>query len=194
MKVNLTISIPVWLDRLFACPLLLYRLWKYGFPFRRIPLGDGLFTILEPQDYYLAGNFHWVAKKNRQCIYVYRFINSPGRKTKMVLLHRMIMNSAGRLLVDHKNGDTLDNRRANLRLATRAQNAWNTRRDKSKTSSQFIGVTFDKNRGLWAPRIRYQGKRIYLGRFKNEIDAARAYDEAARKYHGEFALLNFSDR
>jgi hypothetical protein len=79
----------------------------------------------------------------------------------------------------------------NLRVATRRQNTCNRRKTKSKTSSQYIGVYFDKYSQLWAAKIKYMDKTIWLGRFKSEIDAARAYDRAAIKYHGEFARLNF---
>lgn len=96
------------------------------------------------------------------------------------------------LLVDHKNGDALDNRRDNLRLATYAQNAYNKKKTRTKTSSRFIGVCFSKKTGKWTAYLRFQGKRIWLGQFDNEIDAAKAHDRAAIKYHGEFARLNLA--
>jgi hypothetical protein len=167
-----------------------YRQWRFGYPFRKIPLGQGLFSLVDPQDYYQFNMFNWFFGGNGKGFYAFRnVITGPG-KTKMVSMHREIMDFPKGLLVDHRNGVTLDNRRANLRPATHAQNACNKRNDKSKTTSRFNGVTFDKDRGLWAPRIRAKGKRLFLGRFKNEIDAARAYDQAAIKYHGEFARLN----
>jgi len=193
MTTNLTIKIPVWLDKILVWPLLLYRLLKDGFAWRKIPLGDGLFALVSPPDYYLLSNFHWIAKKHRRCTYACRFSNQPDSKTKMIMMHREIMNPPKRLVVDHKNGLTLDNRRPNLRFATRTQNAWNTRKDKSKTTSRFYGVTFDKARRLWATTIRCNGKKTFLGRFKIETDAALAYDAAARKFRGEFAVLNFPD-
>ncbi len=93
---------------------------------------------------------------------------------------------------DHINTDSLDNRRANLRLATHSQNSCNSRRDKSKTLSRFRGVSFSKRKGKWFAAIRINGKKTWLGYFNDEEDAARAYDHAARKYHGEFAMLNFT--
>jgi hypothetical protein len=102
------------------------------------------------------------------------------------------MNPPPGLLVDHRNCNSLDNRRANLRLATHQENMRN-RRKRKNTSSRFIGVTFDKQRGKWLARIIYQGKRIFLGRFDTEIEAARAYDAAVKKYHIEFARLNFPE-
>jgi hypothetical protein len=101
------------------------------------------------------------------------------------------MNPPEGILVDHQNSNPLDNRRANLRLATHAQNMHNRQKIQKKTSSRFVGVCFEKQKQRWIVYITNLRKRIYLGRFKNEIDAARAYDRAALKYFGEFARLNF---
>jgi hypothetical protein len=115
----------------------------------------------------------------------------PG-KTRIEYLHRVIMEPAKGLLVDHRNRNPFDNRRDNLRIATHSENSCNQPKRKN-TSSQYGGVTRDKRCGRWEAVIVDQGKRIRLGRFDNEEDAARAYDAAAKKYHGEFARLNFPD-
>jgi hypothetical protein len=194
MSAQLTIPIPAWLDFVFATPLLLYRLLRYGYPFRRICLGDGEFAILDPKDYYLYNCFKWSAcGPNDDSLYAARILRKTefGR-IKYMYLHREIMNPPKGLLVDHRNGDSLDNRRANLRLATHSQNTQNRGKWRIKTSSRFVGVSFDKEYELWRAYIRYQEKRIHLGRFDSETDAAKAYDAAAKKYFGEFAHLNFS--
>jgi hypothetical protein len=102
------------------------------------------------------------------------------------------MDAPKGLLVDHRNLNGLDNRRSNLRLATHGENNQNKRKRKG-ASSRYIGVSFEKRIKKWSARIMYKGKAIWLGNFKNEIDAALAYDKAARKYYGEFARLNFPE-
>ncbi|MGA2171760.1 MAG: AP2 domain-containing protein [Sedimentisphaerales bacterium] len=184
------VKVPNWLDTIFAWPVMVYRLWKYGYAYRRIYLGEGRFTIVEPRDFYWLNYFHWTLDGKGKNIYAVRnFIPAVG-KIRTARMHREIMNFPEGLLVDHRNLNSLDNRRANLRLATKAQNMQN-RGKRKNTASRFIGVTLDKSAGKWNVRIKSDGKKIYLGRFDNEIDAARAYDEAARKYHKDFARLNF---
>jgi len=106
-------------------------------------------------------------------------------------MHREIMGSPKGLLVDHRNLNRLDNRRENLRTATHSQNMQNRVKIRVKTTSQFIGVHWDPVERKWRAQISHQKKHLYLGRFQNEIDAAKAYDRAAIKYHTEFARLNF---
>ena len=193
MSTKLIVTIPVWLDRVCVWPLLIYRLLRYGWPFRKIPLGEGLFTIVDPALFYWLNNYHWSARRNSNCIYAVRFLNDPGKKPKIISMHREIMNPRKGLLVDHRNRDSLDNRRDNLRIATHSQNQFNKAKTSEKTSSRFIGVYLEKRSGLWVTKISHHGKSIWLGRFKSELAAARAYDTAARKYHKEFARLNFPD-
>jgi hypothetical protein len=192
MKVNITIWIPKWLERVLVWPVLLYRYCRFGYTYRRIYLGEGYWTILDQADYYRLRNFRWVVQggESGENLYAFRFKFVGPNETTMLSMHREIMNPTDGRLVDHRNCVSLDNRRSNLRLATRAENVQN-RRKKKNTSSRFIGVDFSRPESKWRSRISYQGKRIMLGRFDSEIDAARAYDEAAKKYYGEFARLNF---
>ena len=188
----INVTMPNWLDLIFAWPVMVYRKWKFGYSFRRIYLSEGLWTILDQQDYYRFAAFKWEISGNDNKFYAVRNIMADSSRTTSVRLHRLIMDCPSHLVVDHINGDSLDNRRANLRLATQSQNCCNKKKRKN-TSSIFMGVCFEKAKNKWCARIRHSGKRIFLGRFDSEIDAAKAYDQAAKKYHGEFARLNFTE-
>ncbi|MGA2173235.1 MAG: HNH endonuclease [Sedimentisphaerales bacterium] len=190
---SITIKVPNWLDRLFVWPILLYRLCKFGYAFRRIYLGEGNWAILDKQDYYRLGNYKWYVNGNGFKFYAFRnIILGPG-KTRMLSMHRDVMGFPKGMLVDHRNHDTLDNRRENLRLATHSQNTCNKQDKRKGCSSQYRGVSFDRKRKYWNVQVVREGEMVYFGRYKDEVEAAKAYDEAAKKYHGEFARLNFPD-
>ncbi|MGA2323963.1 MAG: AP2 domain-containing protein [Sedimentisphaerales bacterium] len=192
MKLNLTIRIFNCLDFIFTCPLLTCRLLRYGYTFRKIYLGLGCFTIVEPRDYYLIRHFKWFVHGNGSNLYAARSALTNDLRSRIIFLHRQIMDPPAGLVVDHRNCDSLDNRRANLRVVTQAINMRN-RRKRKNTSSRYIGVHFDKQRNKWSVHIRHNGHKIWLGRFDDESAAARAYDAAAKKYYGEFARLNFPE-
>ena len=184
-------KIPVLLDLCFVWPFLLLRLITFGHLYRKIPLGEGRFTIVDPLRFYELNKFHWTIDGRDDCIYAVRHVVFADRGSRTLRMHREIMKAAPGVMIDHRNINTLDNRIANLRPATRAQNMHNRRKVRRKTTSPFIGVHLEKDRNLFRVNISHRGKKLYIGRFANEIDAARAYDRAALKYHGEFARLNF---
>jgi hypothetical protein len=186
------ITIQNWLDFIIACPLLTCRLLRYGYTFRKIDLGESYFTIVEPRDYYQIRRFKWCVWGNGSKFYAVRIMVTGPGKTKVMYLHRQILNAPKGVLVDHRNRDPLDNRRENLRFATQSENMQNRGKRKNGTS-KFIGVWFVKVKGKWESRITHKGKLIYIGSFDSEIAAAKAYDAAAKKYHGEFARLNFPE-
>jgi len=188
---SIQIKIPIVLDLCFAWPVLLYRLARYGYPYRKIPLGEGRFAIVDPLIFYSLNKFHWTIEGREDCIYAVRNVVTNSRHSKTVRKHREIMKAEPGVLIDHRNVNPLDNRIANLRPATLAQNMHNRRKIRRKTSSRFIGPCLEKESNLFRVNLMHEGKRIYVGRFANEIDAARAYDRAALKHHGELARLNF---
>lgn len=131
---------------------------------------------------------------------VYKWYNfKEGVYNGYIYMARMIMNAPNWLLVDHRDGNTFDNRKSNLRLCTSSQNQYNQRKQKRKTSSQYKGVNFYSCTSKWRARIGLKdmfgrGYRKHLGFFTLEEAAARAYDEAARFYFKEFARLNFPNK
>lgn len=155
-----------------------------------ITLPNNRKTLVDAADYAALSNWSWHVTRSGNRYYVARNV---GRR--VFLMHREIMNAPQGTDVDHINGDSLDNRRENLRLATRKQNQANRRLGRNSTSG-FKGVSrYDygrcKGKGLWMASIRINGKKTTLGYFKSKEAAARAYDAAATRHFGEFAKLNF---
>ena len=117
---------------------------------------------------------------------IYAISNSA---TGSVLMHRLLMQCQDGLEVDHRNGDGLDNRRENLRVCTHAENMQNRAQHRNNTSG-VTGVYWHRHRNKWAVQLRVNGKKVSLGHFSEMEEAKRVRDDAARRYHGEFARLN----
>jgi hypothetical protein len=160
---------------------------------RYIALTKGKFAIVDAADFEWAKKFKWFTSGPEKYPYAIRAIYPGGGRKIALYLHRAIMKPSDGLVVDHRNGNTLDNRRANLRLATKRQNTCNMRVNKEGCSSRFRGVSWNKCAKKWQARISFEMKRIYLGLYGTEVEAAKAYDEAAKIYNGEFARLNFPE-
>ena len=171
--------------------MLLYRRAQYGYAFRRIPLTQGYFAIVDPADYERLSRYKWRLRKTKgkHVLYAERSIRRTDGKYSRRLMHRQLIRPPDGYVIDHINGDGLDNRRANLRLATAAQNAWNAGRRGGR--SGYKGVWRAKDKGLWRAAIVCHGKRKHLGYFQDKREAAKACDRAACEYHGRFAVLNF---
>ena len=108
-------------------------------------------------------------------------------------MHRQVIDGPANMLYDHINHNGLDNRKANLRKATLSQNLCNRKKRNTITRSKYKGLEWDKIQKKWKARIQINNKKIYLGSFPNETHVAKAYDNAAKKYHQKFANLNFSE-
>ncbi len=156
---------------------------------KEITLHNGQVALVDDQDFDLVGRFHWTADARGGRVYATRQARHGAGRRTTYYMHRVLMNPPAGLTVDHKNGNGLDNRRSNLRLATRVQNAANRGRSRTNTSG-FKGVFYNKPNKAYSARICADNQIIHLGWFKDKTVAARAYDEAARQLHGDFAALN----
>ncbi len=172
--------------------MLLYRRIHYGYAFRLIPLTQGKYAIVDPDDFYWLSRHKWTASRVYTKFYAVRSeLCRTSGKRKSLRMHREIAHTPEGLECDHINGNSLDNRKANLRSATRQQNCWNSRKRRPKSLSKYKGVSYSKRGRPWKAQLIVDGKRIYLGSFDKEKAAAKAYDAAAKKYFGDFAALNF---
>ena len=186
------IRIPTWLEKRLVLLLLLYRRLRYGCAFRKIPLTRGKFAIVDPEEYERLAKYKWFLSSSPTSSYAARWKYSrSGRPRKKIWMHRKVIDIPKHMLCDHINGNGLDNRAANLRPANVSQNLCNRPKTKAKTRSKYKGLEWDKIQRKWKVRIQCDGKKIYLGSFSNEIDAAKAYDKKAKALFGQFAHLNF---
>jgi hypothetical protein len=139
-------------------------------------------VMVDDDDYSILSRYTWNIDPKG---YVVTNLNKTT-----IRMHRFILNPPKDMQIDHINGIKHDNRKCNLRLATNTQNQRNVPKTKRKTSSKYKGVHWRKDMNKWASRIACEGKRIYLGYYDDEIEAAKAYNIKALELFGEFAKLN----
>lgn len=152
---------------------------------------NGVTFLVSEQDAEKVIALPWYARKNRSGVWRVTGFYREHKVTRTITLSRFLLDAPSGLLVDHKDGNGLNNTRDNLRLATKAQNNRN-RRICTASSNSFKGIVRVRS-GRWEARISVNSVRISLGRFSSDVEAAKAYDSAALHYYGEFARLNFPD-
>ncbi len=155
-----------------------------------IRTANGTEVLVDDADYAWLSQWRWHILRPKGRPYAARRESGTRKKRgAYIYMHQAIAMPSPGLQVDHVNGNTLDNRRKNLRACTRSQNNMNTRPRKG-CRSRFKGVCWRADRHRWKARITAGGKVSHLGLFETEEEAARAYNNAARRLHGQFARLN----
>jgi len=157
---------------------------------KEIILTKNKVSLVDDEDFEMVNQFKWGWYNNSRTGYASRHLPlGNGKRTKQSI-HRLLMNPKKREEVDHINGDGLDNRRSNLRVCTRAENACNRIQVQKNNTSGYRGVKWASDRNKWCVQIGTKGKKISIGYFKDKIQAALAYNQAALKYHGKHANIN----
>lgn len=156
---------------------------------RLIPLTQGMSAMVDDEDYQALSAFSWsISSRFSRSAYAIRGHRPGGGIKTTVQMHRQILGASKGQMVDHINHDTLDNRRSNLRIATRSENRRNSLKMPGMTS-QYKGVYRSGNR--WRAEVTIGKVRAFKASFGSEVEAAIAYDREAIKHFGEYALTNF---
>jgi hypothetical protein len=158
---------------------------------RSIPVGESTAWV-DQDDYAMVSKWRWHVSSGSRTLYATRNLHYRNGAHHQTSMHRMLMLPDPGLEVDHSNGNGLDNRRANLRTCTKRDNVRN--QAPRGGASSYKGVHWHKRERVWHGRISYDGRLHHLGGFRDEIDAALAYDLAAIREFGEFARTNFLRR
>ncbi len=187
LKLTIPVPIPRLLYSAAVAIILKYRLLRHSHTYRLIRLGPGQYAKVDPEDYESLSKYDWYLMKFKNTQYAVRIENGFS----IIHMHRQLMNPPKGMLVHHINHDGRDNRKENLRIVTYKQNAVNNKPKAGNCTSKYKGVYWSKYHGKWVAGLRHNRKKIHIGVFDDEVEAAKAYDAAAKKYHGEYAYLNF---
>ena len=162
---------------------------------KEIQLTKGKVALVDDEDYEYLNQWKWCLRGTKLGKpYALRIIRKSKKNniSLTIYMHRHLMKPKKGYVIDHIDGNSLNNQKNNLRICTQSQNLSNQKIGKSNTSG-YKGVSYNKGHGKYHSRIKFNKKSIHLGCFVNLKDAARAYNAAAIKYHGEFANLNKID-
>lgn len=152
-----------------------------------IPLTRGRYAIVDAQDFEELNQHKWCLVSRGKSLYAGR-----REKGRSISMHREIMKPPEAMVVDHIDGNGLNNRRSNMRICTKAQNSYNSRPRGGK--SRYVGVTYHKRSRKHVAVLGHNGKKVHVGEFDSELEAALARDRVARELQGEFAYLNFPEQ
>lgn len=159
---------------------------------KELELTQGKFALVDDEDYDWLNRWKWYAHIKSKKFYAVRSFGKRPNRAGMYM-HRLILNTSKGDVVDHIDGNGLNNQRNNLRLCTQAENVRNQSLKLVNTSG-YKGVHWQKNMNKWVARITFNYKKIHLGYFDTPLEASRAYDEKAKELFGEFAKTNFWEK
>lgn len=154
---------------------------------KEISLTQGKIALVDDVDFDCVNKHRWAARKSRHLYYAQSKIDG-----KNVSLHAFLLNPPSNVDIDHIDGNGLNNQRSNLRICSHMENMANQKRH-SDSKSPFKGIWRAAHCDRWAAQLVFNGKKVYLGVYKNPADAALAYDKKAKELFGPFARLNFPE-
>lgn len=163
---------------------------------KEILLSKGFVTQVDDEDFEILSKINWYVAGNKRHKHAAGYIKG-SKPYKSVIMHRLIMGCSNGLMVDHVDGNSLNSQKSNLRIATNQQNLFNCKKHvykkPGKFPSKYKGVRFTDGKRIkkWQAYISKDGVFMHLGRFENQEDAARVYDQKAIELFGEFARPNF---
>lgn len=158
---------------------------------KEIHIVRDIYALVDDEDYELLSSLKWHIHSAG-----YAVRNAPrikGKPQSTIYMHRLILNAPEDKVIDHINGEKLDNRRCNLRICTQSQNSKNQRKGNKKYTSKYKGVYYSERDRKWKGTMCIDRKSYNLGTFITQEGAAMAYNERALSAFGEFASLNIID-
>lgn len=158
---------------------------------KKIDVGSGNFSLVDDDDFELLNSFNWQSYNHRRTTIVHRkrLIWESDELPKVIKMHRFILNAKPGQIVDHKDGNALNNQKSNLRFCTYSQNARNAP-SRLGSTSRFLGVSKRNDSKKWQAQIQEDGKSYKIGDYDSEVEAALAYNISASFRFREFARLN----